>query len=95
MSQDQWTAVDRYLADLFVPHDAPLEAVLAASAAAGLPAIQVSPNVGKLLMLLARRTPLVHHFLAAGGNSQTENRPRSARTRSAHRKAASACLRRA
>ena len=54
MNLDQWTAVDRYLADLFVPLDALLEAVLAARAAAGLPAIQVSPNLGKLLMLLAR-----------------------------------------
>jgi predicted O-methyltransferase YrrM len=54
MNLDQWTAVDRYLADLFVPHDAQLDAVLAESAAAGLPAIQVSPNLGKSLMLLAR-----------------------------------------
>jgi predicted O-methyltransferase YrrM len=54
MSFDQWTAVDRYLTDLFVPPDAQLEVALAASAAAGLPAIAVSPNLGKLLMVLAR-----------------------------------------
>jgi len=54
MSQEQWTAVDRYLADLFVPPDPALEAALQASAAAGLPAINVSPNLGKLLHLLAR-----------------------------------------
>jgi predicted O-methyltransferase YrrM len=54
MMQEQWTAVDRYLADLLVPPDPPLEAALQASAAAGLPAIHVPPNLGKLLMLLAR-----------------------------------------
>jgi predicted O-methyltransferase YrrM len=54
MSQDQWTTVDRYITDLFVPQDSALEAALAASNAAGLPAINVSPNQGKLLNLLAR-----------------------------------------
>jgi len=54
MVNETWTAVDRYLADLFVPSDAVLDAALAASAAAGLPDIQVSPNQGKLLHLLAR-----------------------------------------
>jgi predicted O-methyltransferase YrrM len=52
--QEQWTAVDRYLTELFVPHDAALEAALRESAAAGLPPIQVSPNQGKLLQLLAK-----------------------------------------
>ena len=52
--QEQWTAVDRYLADLFVQPDPALEAALQASAAAGLPPIQVSPNQGKLLLLLAQ-----------------------------------------
>ena len=51
---EQWTAVDRYLTDLFVRPDPALEAALQASAAAGLPPIQVSPNQGKLLLLLAR-----------------------------------------
>ena len=54
MSQDKWTAVDRYLCDLLAPPDAALEAALAASAAAGLPPIHVAPNQGELLQLLAR-----------------------------------------
>lgn len=54
MTQKQWTAVDRYITDLFVPHDPALEAALQASAEAGLPPHNVSPNQGKLLMLLAR-----------------------------------------
>jgi predicted O-methyltransferase YrrM len=54
MTQEQWRAVDRYIADLLVPADPALEAALEASAAAGLPAIQVAPNQGKLLQLLAR-----------------------------------------
>jgi predicted O-methyltransferase YrrM len=54
MTQEQWTAVDRYLTDLLVPPDPALEAALQASAAAGLPPIQVSPTQGKLLHLLAR-----------------------------------------
>ena len=52
--QDQWTAVDSYIADLFLASDPALEAALASSAAAGLPAISVSPTQGKLLHLLAR-----------------------------------------
>jgi predicted O-methyltransferase YrrM len=54
MSQEQWTAVDQYLTGLLVPQDAALEEALRASEAAGLPAINVTPNVGKLLHLLAR-----------------------------------------
>jgi predicted O-methyltransferase YrrM len=54
MTQDQWTAVDRYITDLFVPSDAALDGVLEASTAAGLPPINVAPNQGKLLLLLAR-----------------------------------------
>ncbi len=54
MSQERWTAVDRYVTDLLVPPDPALDAALQASAAAGLPAIGVSPNQGKLLQLLAR-----------------------------------------
>lgn len=53
-SQEQWTAVDRYITDLLVPPDAVLEAALQANAAAGLPSIDVTPNQGKLLQLLAR-----------------------------------------
>ena len=54
MPHEQWTAVDRYLADLLFPPDPALDAALADSAAAGLPAIAVSPPQGKLLHLLAR-----------------------------------------
>jgi predicted O-methyltransferase YrrM len=54
MSQEQWTAVDRYIADQLIGADPALDAALKASAAAGLPPIAVSPNQGKLLQLLAR-----------------------------------------
>jgi predicted O-methyltransferase YrrM len=54
MSKDLWTAVDRYLTDLLVAPDAALDAALETSAAAGLPAISVTPNFGKFLYLLAR-----------------------------------------
>jgi predicted O-methyltransferase YrrM len=54
MTQERWTAVDRYIRDLLVPPDPALDAALRASAAAGLPPINVSPNQGKLLMLLAQ-----------------------------------------
>jgi predicted O-methyltransferase YrrM len=54
MSQELWTAVDRYITDLLVPPDAALDAALRASAEAGMPAIAVSPNQGKLLMMLAQ-----------------------------------------
>lgn len=52
-AKDQWTAVDRYIADLLVPSDPALEAALEASTTAGLPNIQVSPTQGKMLHLLA------------------------------------------
>ena len=54
MTQDQWTAVDTYLAGLFAPPDPALDAALAATAEAGMPPINVSPTQGKLLYLLAR-----------------------------------------
>lgn len=54
MGDDRWTAVDRYIVDTLVGSDPVLDAALQASAAAGLPAIQVSPNQGKLLALLAQ-----------------------------------------
>src|SRR5437899_2010673 len=54
MTQEKWTKVDRYITKLFAPSDPALEAALKASAAAGLPAISVTPNQGKLLHLLAR-----------------------------------------
>jgi predicted O-methyltransferase YrrM len=54
MDREQWTAVDRYFTELLVPPDSALEAALVASAEAGLPGINVAPNQGKLLQLLAR-----------------------------------------
>ncbi len=54
MSHKQWTTVDNYINNLFVPSDPALEAALKASADAGLPTIQVSPAQGKLLYLLAQ-----------------------------------------
>jgi predicted O-methyltransferase YrrM len=54
MTQEQWTAVDRYITDLLVPSDPALDAALEASTAAGLPAINVAPNQGKLLGLIAQ-----------------------------------------
>ena len=54
MSQDQWTAVDRYINSLIAPSDPALDAALEASVAAGLPPISVTPAQGKLLQLLAR-----------------------------------------
>ena len=53
MTQELWTAVDQYIADLLVPADRVLDEALAASAAAGLPPIAVSPNQGKLLQIMA------------------------------------------
>jgi predicted O-methyltransferase YrrM len=54
MSNELWTAVDKYTTHLLIPSDPPLDAALAASDAAGLPPISVTPSQGKLLMLLAR-----------------------------------------
>ncbi|OHX12172.1 methyltransferase [Chromobacterium sphagni] len=54
MSVQQWNAVDDYFSRSLVKQDAALEAALADSAAAGLPAINVAPNQGKFLNLLAR-----------------------------------------
>jgi predicted O-methyltransferase YrrM len=54
MSEENWAAIDRYLAERLVGPDPVLDAALEASAAAGLPAIAVSPTQGKLLNLLAR-----------------------------------------
>jgi predicted O-methyltransferase YrrM len=54
MDKQLWTAVDQYTTDLLQPPDPVLAATLAASDAAGLPSISVSPSQGKLLMLLAK-----------------------------------------
>ncbi|GAB4210417.1 MAG: O-methyltransferase [Roseiflexaceae bacterium] len=54
MNQELFSAVDEYFQGLFVPPDPALDGALQASAAAGLPPIQVAPSQGKLLHLLAR-----------------------------------------
>jgi predicted O-methyltransferase YrrM len=54
MSEEQWSAVDRYVTDLLVPEDDALRNALRASDEAGLPPIQVSPPQGKFLHVLAR-----------------------------------------
>jgi predicted O-methyltransferase YrrM len=53
VTQKNWTAVDDYITGRLIPAD-PAAPAMAASAAAGLPAIEVSPAQGKLLYLLAR-----------------------------------------
>src|ERR1700758_160698 len=60
MSEQLWTNVDGYICGLLAPGDAALDAALKASAAAGLPAIQVAPNQGKLLQVLARMLGAKH-----------------------------------
>jgi predicted O-methyltransferase YrrM len=45
--------IDGYIENLFAPQDEALEAAVRESQRAGLPEIQVSPNEGKLLQLLA------------------------------------------
>ncbi|MFF0826191.1 O-methyltransferase [Brevibacillus sp. NPDC003359] len=54
MNREQWTAVDHYFTDKLLETDSVLDTVLQENAAAGLPAIDVAPNQGKLLHLLAR-----------------------------------------
>ncbi len=54
MNEATWSAVADYIRDLVVGEDSALTAARAASDAANLPPIAVSPNEGKLLHLLAR-----------------------------------------
>ncbi len=54
MTQSTWDAVDAYLSERLISPDPVLSAALVASDAAGLPKIQVAPNQGKLLHLMAR-----------------------------------------
>ncbi len=54
MTQELWTEVDRYIVENSIPRDPLLEEALLANVAAGLPTIDVAPNQGKLLHLLAR-----------------------------------------
>lgn len=52
-TRDLLRRVDRYIEELFVPPDPALESALRRSREAGLPEINVSPNQGRLLQLLA------------------------------------------
>jgi predicted O-methyltransferase YrrM len=54
MTQELWTHVDNYVVELLTPSDTVLDAALADSDAGGLPPINVAPNQGKLLEVLAR-----------------------------------------
>ncbi|WCM24263.1 O-methyltransferase [Paraburkholderia bryophila] len=54
MNQEQWTAMDEFLTSQLLPQDTALDAALEASTHAGLPVINVAPNQGKLLNLLAK-----------------------------------------
>jgi predicted O-methyltransferase YrrM len=54
MTKALWTRVESFTAGVLSGVDRALEAALASSSEAGLPAIQVSPSEGKLLHLLAR-----------------------------------------
>lgn len=52
--EETWTEVDRYFGDALLPVDPVLDAALKASIAGGLPGINVAPNQGALLQILAR-----------------------------------------
>jgi predicted O-methyltransferase YrrM len=54
MDNELWTNVDNYLVSILAPSDPLLDAALADSATGGLPQINVAPNQGKLLELLAK-----------------------------------------
>jgi predicted O-methyltransferase YrrM len=71
VAQGTWTAVDDYVSGLLAPHDEALDAAIAASDEAGLPAIQVSPPQGKLLGMLAKSigARLALEFGTLGGYS--------------------------
>ena len=54
MAVTRWAAVDAFIGERLLPPDPILDAALAANAAAGLPAIDVSPAHARLLQILAR-----------------------------------------
>jgi predicted O-methyltransferase YrrM len=54
MNLDLRTRIEKYIESLFVAPDPVLTQNIGDAAAAGLPAIQVSPNQGKLLYLLSK-----------------------------------------
>lgn len=53
-ADELWLAVDSYIADSLIPSDPALDAALADNFAAKLPGIDVAPNEGKFLYLMAR-----------------------------------------
>jgi caffeoyl-CoA O-methyltransferase len=54
MTQAQWSAVDDYINDLLIPSDSALDATIQSTIDADLPQINVAPNQGKLLHILAQ-----------------------------------------
>ncbi|MFI9027889.1 hypothetical protein [Streptomyces sp. NPDC053560] len=54
IDQDQWTAIDPYTNSLLIPEDPVLAVASEVSRDAGLPDIEVAPDQGMLLHLLAR-----------------------------------------
>src|ERR1700744_6356402 len=54
MTDNRWTAVDSYFNETLFASDHVLEATLEANAAAGLPAIDVTPTQRRFLQLLVR-----------------------------------------
>jgi predicted O-methyltransferase YrrM len=54
VSTERWTETDEYLCGALLPPDPVLDAALTDARAAGLPAIDVAPNQGQLLHILAR-----------------------------------------
>lgn len=54
MTQTQWTAVDEYINDLLVLSDSVLDSTIQSTIDADLPRINVAPNQGKLLHILAQ-----------------------------------------
>jgi predicted O-methyltransferase YrrM len=65
MADKIWQAVDTYYSQIFGLSDPVMKHVLAASDADGLPAIQVSPLQGRLLMMLAQMNN-AHRILEIG-----------------------------
>ncbi len=60
MNQETWDAVDQYINDTLVATDDALDAALADTAAAEMPAINVTPNQGQMLAILARSIGAKH-----------------------------------
>jgi predicted O-methyltransferase YrrM len=54
MTQEIWNAADSYLVETLIPSDPILQEALKRNTASGLPTIDVAPNQGKLLYLLAK-----------------------------------------